>query len=300
MSTPTVTAVIPTHGRAHYLQRAINSVLSQANVEYEIIVVDDNGRGTKEQLIVEELIESIKHPIQYVVNDINMGGCFSRNRGLQLASGAYIGFLDDDDEWLPKFLSTGLLTLEEQNADIVYCDCISVNEGAPHKERIEVNTKHSGHVWQQLISGWCPSSTSLILMKRAVAEEQTLFDPQLSSFQDYDCWLSLSQKKYTFCWHSEVFVRKHKHSGEQITTNTDRRRDAILVLREKWVPQLNTDEVLQFNGTLEQFRKNTYLTDFNLSVNRRQIVAAAKNALLFIRTGQASLTDLYRLLRSIL
>ncbi len=58
MSTPTVTAVIPTHGRAHYLQRAINSVLSQANVEYEIIVVDDNGRGTKEQLIVEELIES--------------------------------------------------------------------------------------------------------------------------------------------------------------------------------------------------------------------------------------------------
>lgn len=296
----TVTAVIPTHGRAHYLSRAINSVLSQTQVKYEIIVVDDNGRGSKEQLIVEQLIEKIEHPIQYVVNEENMGGCFSRNRGLQLASGAYIGFLDDDDEWLPEFLSTGLVTLEEQNADIVYCDCISVNEGAPHKKRIEVNTKHSGHVWQQLISGWCPSSTSLFLMKRTVAEEHTLFDPQLSSFQDYDCWLSLSQKKYTFCWHNKVLVRKHKHSGEQITSNTDRRRDAILVLKKKWVPQLSANEVTQFNGTLEQFRKNTYLTDFNLSVNRREISTAVTNALLFFRTGRRSFKDLYRLLRSIL
>ncbi|MFK7997713.1 MAG: glycosyltransferase family 2 protein [Granulosicoccus sp.] len=299
MASPLVSVVIPTHGRGELLSRAIHSVLAQTQSSLEIIVVDDNGRGTEEQLAVEQIVRGINHSIRYEINETNQGGGYTRNSGVAVATGQYIGFLDDDDEWLPEFVEFGLAALEQSKADVVYCDCFVVYSGPTERQTLQINNKHSGDVWAPLVAGWCPRSTSLFLMNRSVADEHRLFDPALASFQDYDCWLTLARRGHQFTWYEKPLVRKHEHSQGQITTNTGKRRQAINVFGNKWLPTLQSNEQAVFRTTLQRLEKDTYRTDFALAFKQLKIGSAIKNAIRYVKTGQSSAIDLYRLLRSL-
>ena len=102
-----VTVVIPTYGRSNTIVRAIESVLNQSiNHDLEIIVVDDNGKGSSNQLKTQEVIQGYRKlaNFSYLVNENNSGGSFTRNQGLNVAKGEFVTFLDDDDEIDPTKL----------------------------------------------------------------------------------------------------------------------------------------------------------------------------------------------------
>lgn len=109
-----VSVVIPTHNRAHCLTRAINSVLSQTNKDFEIIVVDDRSKDETKQLV-----QSFAD-VKYVVNQHKRGPAGARNQGIEVASGEYVAFLDSDDEWLPEHLESSLMYLESYKLDASY------------------------------------------------------------------------------------------------------------------------------------------------------------------------------------
>ena len=96
---PLVSVIIPTYKRSKSLNRAIDSVLSQTYPNIEIIVVDDNGKGSKYQLETEKSLEKyIKtDKIKYIIHDVNRNGSAARNTGFKHSRGEYINFLDDDD-----------------------------------------------------------------------------------------------------------------------------------------------------------------------------------------------------------
>lgn len=92
--------IITTFERSHFLNRAIESVLLQkTNYNYEVIIVDDNGLGTKNQLLTEKSIQSYieQKKVKYYPLESNKGACYARNYGLSKANGEYVFFLDDDD-----------------------------------------------------------------------------------------------------------------------------------------------------------------------------------------------------------
>jgi len=96
-----VSIIIPTYSRSNMLPRAITSVLSQTYKNIEVIVVDDNGINSDQQI---ETYNSIKHllvdpRVKYVRNEVNLGGSGARNTGINHSNGEYITFLDDDDEY---------------------------------------------------------------------------------------------------------------------------------------------------------------------------------------------------------
>ena len=90
-----VTIVIPTYKRADRIVRAVNSALEQTVKDKEVIVVDDNGKNSKAQLETEQALKDFiaNKKITYLVNEVNRGGSFSRNRGLEVAISKYITFL---------------------------------------------------------------------------------------------------------------------------------------------------------------------------------------------------------------
>ena len=104
---PKVSVIIPTSNRPELLPRAIRSVLDQTFQDFEIITVDD-GQVISAQEAVGQLNES---RIRYIKNDRLLGGGGTRNKGASIATGEYLAFLDDDDEWLP-------FKLEEQVAGL--------------------------------------------------------------------------------------------------------------------------------------------------------------------------------------
>ena len=92
--TGSVSVVLPVYNRAAYVGEAIESVLSQTCPPAELIVIDDGS--TDESL---EIVASFARPCLRVVRQANAGIGAARNRGLALATGELIGFIDSDDLW---------------------------------------------------------------------------------------------------------------------------------------------------------------------------------------------------------
>lgn len=99
-----ITIIIPFFNRLNLVKRAVYSVFSQTYKNWELILVNDNSSDD-----LSELYAMAKGPLgQNIImlnNSLNCGPGYSRNRGLQIASGEYICFLDSDDFLLPNFLT---------------------------------------------------------------------------------------------------------------------------------------------------------------------------------------------------
>ena len=106
---PLISVVIPTYRRhLSFLTRSCESVLNQSWKNLELIVVDDNPPDSEYRSEVSGYVRQLSETdrrVRYVGNEKNLGGALARNNGLDAASGAYICFLDDDDEYLPEKLS---------------------------------------------------------------------------------------------------------------------------------------------------------------------------------------------------
>ena len=97
---PVVSVIIPTYNRAHLIGRAIRSVLDQTYQDWELIVVDDASTDD-----IPGIVKGFTDGrVKYIRHDENKGAAAARNTGIQAARGAYIAFLDSDDEWLPEKL----------------------------------------------------------------------------------------------------------------------------------------------------------------------------------------------------
>lgn len=88
-----ITVIMPLYNIKNYVKRAIDSVITQSYKNWELIIIDDySNDGTWEIL---ESYSDIR--IKKIRNKENKGPAYSRNRGLKLAKGEYITFLDGDD-----------------------------------------------------------------------------------------------------------------------------------------------------------------------------------------------------------
>ena len=97
VTNPLVSVIMPVYNHPIYFRKSLLSVLNQkCDFAYEIVIVDNCHPEfqPKNQKIVEELYCD---KIRYYINEVNIGGVGSENRGAQLANGEYISFCHDDD-----------------------------------------------------------------------------------------------------------------------------------------------------------------------------------------------------------
>lgn len=112
---PVVSVIMPTYNNATYIKKAIDSVIYQ-QIDYELIIIDDASIDNTYKIVEPYLSEEIK----YIRNDNNRGVAETRNRGIKLARGKYIAFLDADDWWKPEKLRNQIKKMEESNIVLSY------------------------------------------------------------------------------------------------------------------------------------------------------------------------------------
>jgi len=172
---PTFSIVIPAYNRPRELARALHSCIRQSCTDFEVIVVDDGSHENLE--VVRKEIGDCR--IRYVRQD-KQGGAAARNRGIQLASGAYITFLDSDDAFLQHKLARMAQHLERRR-DCVFCSTLFVDRGVG-KLWIKPTTlfREGDDIFEYLFikRGWIQTSTMVLpanLCKRFTFDESLAY-----------------------------------------------------------------------------------------------------------------------------
>jgi len=182
----TVSVVIPTYDHGHVVMRAVQSVLQQTFKDFEIIVVDD---GSKDN--TRRLFELNRDPsVSYVVQK-HKGRSAARNRGIQLARGRYIAFLDADDWYFPRKLERQVAALEAHpNATLSHTSYLRVDESGTPLEIIR-SGRLTGCV---LPSIWwaCPIAAPTVMVRREALEDRLLFDEQVHIGEDIHFWAQVA------------------------------------------------------------------------------------------------------------
>lgn len=118
MSTNLISVIVPAYNIVDYLPRCLDSILNQTYSNLEVIVISDGSTdGTNE--VIKKYAEKDDRIVP--IYKENSGVSDTRNKGLDIAEGDYIGFVDGDDYIEPNMYETLLNNLLENDADISHC-----------------------------------------------------------------------------------------------------------------------------------------------------------------------------------
>lgn len=111
-----ISIIVPVYNVEKFLVRCLESVLNQTFQNIELIIINDKSTDSSDEIVKSYLTDG---RIRYLVNEVNSGVSFSRNRGLDAVTGDYIMFLDGDDALEPNALSTLVTLLQKDDYDYI-------------------------------------------------------------------------------------------------------------------------------------------------------------------------------------
>lgn len=189
MTSATVSVIIPAYNQANYLAEALRSVLAQTRADWEAIVVDDGS--TDHTAAVATSFDDAR--VCYI-HQANQGLSGARNTGVRAASGEYLAFLDSDDELEPEFLQACVEALEaDRSLAAVHTLTRFIDQDGNLLPDIGSRALAGEAFQQQLRQGGFFPPVSVLVRKAAVLEAG-LFDTRLTSVEDWDVWLKISQR----------------------------------------------------------------------------------------------------------
>lgn len=210
-----VSVIMPAYNCEKHVVEAINSVLAQTYQNWELLVLDDGSKDNTLQ-IIEEFSKNDPR-IKALPNGKNMGVSATRNRGIDLASGEWIAFLDSDDMWNPKKLEKQLEVAEKKEAEFLFTGSSYINEqGEPFKGLFEVPEK----VTYKKLRNQNVISCSSVIIKRKYFENIKMEKDEMH--EDYAAWLRILKLGITAYGVNEPLliyrISRNSKSGNKMKT----------------------------------------------------------------------------------
>jgi glycosyltransferase involved in cell wall biosynthesis len=230
-----ISVIVTTYQRPKLCKRAIRSVQAQKFKPAELIVVEDASESN-----LEPWLRAGVPSATYIRHETNRGLAAARNTGLSRASGDYIAYLDDDDEWKPERLERQVEILENlppedrEALGVIYC---GVERQTPDGETLSVGLpENEGNLAMSIRQIGASTLPSTFLFTRAALEDINGFDESLPSSIDHDIWMQFAVAGYDVQRVMEPLVITYVSDRDQMTTNTDRRIEGVQKYVEKWLP----------------------------------------------------------------
>jgi glycosyltransferase involved in cell wall biosynthesis len=255
---PRVTVVIPVYNREKYVGIAIDSILSQTFADFELLVIDDGSVDRSRDVVL-----AYNDPrIRLVCNNTNLGVSATRNKGIQLARGEYLAFLDSDDWAYPGRLAkqTAFLDTHPDYAAVgSWIEWMS-EEGRPSgriKRKPTSPAKIAAwRLFQQGIENSASIARTDVLRAYRHREE---FD----ICEDFEIWARIAAN-HKLATLPEVLVRRRMHAGQLTQENaarTQERRMAIYAAQLQLLGVSFTDNDLKRHLLLRSMRKRGFRPD---------------------------------------
>ncbi|PKP49342.1 MAG: hypothetical protein CVT95_03475 [Bacteroidetes bacterium HGW-Bacteroidetes-12] len=180
---PLVSIIIPCYNAEKYIAETIQSVINQTYSNWELIIVND-GSTDGSVTILKQFIE--KDNRIKLINKFNSGVSGTRNKGLEIAKGNFITFLDADDVWHTTNLEKKVNFLSSTDYDVVYSYCQMIDEQSKPIDKLlkgENDLKIEDFLNLKANYNTAPSG---VVFKKEVLHKIGGFDVNLSNNADQD------------------------------------------------------------------------------------------------------------------
>ena len=224
---PAISVIIPAYNSQNTILSTIESVQKQSFSNLEILVIDD---GSQDETV--EVVNSIEDERIKVKSFQNGGVSLARNRGISLAKGEYIAFMDADDLWTSDKLELQLTALEKHpEAALAYSWTYIMSEDGEKVHKCHP-IYHQGDVYKELlIYNFLLSPGSNILVRKAAIDSTGDFDTSLSHYEDWDFCLRLAINWYFVVVPKyQVFYRQSSNSA---SSNIEAFEKSVLTVIER-------------------------------------------------------------------
>ena len=181
--------IIPAFNAEKWLAFTLESVHMQREVGLEVIVVDDGSTDSTATIVA-------KFPLVRYLHKVNGGQASARNRGIQVARGEFIAFIDADDIWFPDKLRVQIAMMRASDCAWSYCDGVAFT-GEDRKVMYTFGDEQKmccGDVLEQLLCGnFIPSPSPVV--RRWVFEKVGLFNEGaiFRNREDWEMWIRIAE-----------------------------------------------------------------------------------------------------------
>jgi glycosyltransferase involved in cell wall biosynthesis len=186
---PKISVILPAYNCADYLQEAVQSILNQTFVNFELIIINDGSTDDTENIIRSFSDERIV----YVKNETNQGLVYTLNRGIDLARGKYIARMDGDDICkMQRFEKQITFFLKYPEAKVLATTVDLINE---RNENLKPWAEDIKHTTPKEIYNFLPVNNCIahpsVMIDTAILKKYR-YNPKQKLSEDYDLWLRLS------------------------------------------------------------------------------------------------------------
>ncbi|MDK9873165.1 glycosyltransferase family 2 protein [Staphylococcus sp. IPLA37011] len=232
-----VSVIIPTFNRKpELLERSILSILKQSYKNFEILIIDDNYKDEYSYRI-SSLVESFHDErIIYAKNPKNIGGAKSRNKGIEIAHGKYISFLDDDDFYLKDKLEKQVEFLENNRFDFVISNLAILDMSYKIKDlRTFSWFENNGFTNEELLLEhykYHLTGTPTFMFRKEMLIDIGGF-PNVEMGHEFHLVDKALKRNYKLGYMNEYFTIAIAHEGNRISTNDKRQKQLDNLLNYK-------------------------------------------------------------------
>jgi glycosyltransferase involved in cell wall biosynthesis len=229
---PTFSVITPSYNQGQFIERTIQSVLSQQGVSFEYLVCD--GGSTDETVTILQRYQDHLHWL----SEPDRGQADAINKGISQTTGEVIAWLNSDDIYYPSALSkVQAIFLAHPEVQVVYGDAYHIDRD----DRILEPYPTAPWNYRQLrqVCFLCQPAT---FFRRQLVEQYGLLDAQLKFCMDYELWLRYG-KQTDFFYLPEVLAgsrlyEDNKTLGQRVAVHREINQmlaQKFLISPEKWV-----------------------------------------------------------------
>lgn len=239
-----VSVVLPCHNGGRWISEAIGSVLAQTYQNFELVIIDDGSADDSKRIISSYLYDE---RIRYIYQD-NRGFSAAINRGIKESNGIFIGFIGQDDLWMPIKLESQLGYINKhKNLDLLHSNYYSIDAKKriirQEKAKTPDFSKKEEVIKRLFLNNFIGFET--VLVKRKCFDEVGFFDEHMMGFSDHDMWLRIAGS-FNIGYLDLPLVKKCEH-GLQLS-----KFRAEIILRDEFLMVKKAIEYYPFLKRVEQ------------------------------------------------
>ena len=232
MSSPRISIVIAAYNAAATVSETLATVAGQTYRDFELIVVNDGSRDETPAILQSH---ARSWPWMSWVSQENSGVSAARERGIELARGEYVSFLDADDLWMPNKLEAQMAEFDRDETVALVCSD-ALDFWPDHDERMTLFQQKAparGSVLRQLFSANFIYSSAVVVRKSALLAANG-FNGGLKVNEDYDLWMRLAEQ-LKFGYVNQVLVRRRMLLSSLTRANQMACYEQDLKIIDHWV-----------------------------------------------------------------